>query len=242
MTTYQTLVPPLAAYPYQQYSDDDNITAWFMAYNQTAQDYLDYFNTYNLAVYTDSVINGSLLDWCAEGIYGMTRPVIPAGALQNIGAYNTLIYNFWQYNYGAVIGASTYAVATDDIFKRCMTWNFYKGDGQTFSVTWLKRRIMRWLIGENGSAPNVDNTYTISVTFGANRVVTIGIGASLIALTGGSYPGAFLGNQVNPDSYTFITESGAPPYASALAQTLQLCLQSGAVQLPFLFTYVVEVI
>ena len=40
---------------------------------------------------------------------------------------------------------------TDDVFKRILTWHFYKGDGKNFSVRWLKRRIWRFLQGANGT-------------------------------------------------------------------------------------------
>ena len=65
--------------------------------------------------------------------------------------------------------------ASDDIYQRCITWNFYKGDGFQFNINWLKRRIIRFLTGANGVAPAIDNTYNVSVTFQSGNNVLINI-------------------------------------------------------------------
>jgi hypothetical protein len=64
---------------------------------------------------------------------------------------------------------------TDDLFKRAMTWLLYRGDGTTFNIRWLKRRIYRFLNGANGADISVAATYPIGVTFGGGGLVKISI-------------------------------------------------------------------
>lgn len=170
--TTQFIIP---AYPYQQYEDDPNIDAFFAAYNIIAQSYLNWANKVQLGDYTGPFIVGPLLDWIAEGLYGIRRPALPYGVVQSIGPLNTWAPNTIALNTGITNGATSVFVTTDDVFKRIITWHFFKGDGQQFSIEWLKRRVMRFLIGVNGVSPNIDETYQISVTFGVDAQVTITI-------------------------------------------------------------------
>lgn len=155
----------IPAYPYTQYNDDPNITAFFDAFNSLAQANLDYLNTLNLPCWTSPSITGELLDWIALGIYGESRPLlqISEDAIAR-GAYNTVEYNAITYaglkNY--VPGSASYV--PDDYFKRILTWNFYKGDGSHFCIDWLKRRLSRFIHGANGIDPPVEDTFDISVT------------------------------------------------------------------------------
>lgn len=152
------------AYAYQQYSSDDRITAFFDAYNIYAQAYLDFFNSLNLPIYTQDPVAGALLDWVAQGLYGMSRPTLPASigtppqGPVNTFAVNTLPAN--GYNAGL---PDTYAATTDDTFRRILTFAFFKGDGKVVSPRWLKRRINRFLNGVNGTDVSNDTTYDISV-------------------------------------------------------------------------------
>jgi len=59
----------------------------------------------------------------------------------------------------------------DDIFKRILTWNLYKGDGNRFSMRWLKRRIARFLFGVNGIDPQ---PWVPGFTVGAETTSAIG--------------------------------------------------------------------
>ena len=166
--------PPLAAiipaYPYEQYRDDENINSFFDAYNALAQPYLDWFNSINLPIYTG--LSGTLLDWVAEGLYGIGRPTIAIVKTSGFGAFNTYTLNSIQFNASVTTGTATVFPATDDIFKRIITWNFYKNDGKIFTVKWLKRRIMRFLAGINGT--DYDGpTYQVSVTFPAPNALNI---------------------------------------------------------------------
>lgn len=154
----------IKSYPYVQFADDENITAWFDAYNTYAQQYLDWFNNTPLAVYTRSEISGALLDWVANGVYGCYRTPIAFGNSRSIGPLNTYTPNYIPFNQGKKLSDVTSFTMTDDIFKRVITWNFYKGDGVQISIPWLKKRIARFT-GLNFT--------DISVTVGANKSVMV---------------------------------------------------------------------
>lgn len=154
----------IKSYPYVQFADDENITAWFDAYNTYAQQYLDWFNNTPLAVYTRSEISGALLDWVANGVYGCYRTPIAFGNSRSIGPLNTYTPNYIPFNQGKELSDVTSFTMTDDIFKRVITWNFYKGDGVQISIPWLKKRIARF----TGL-----NFMDISVTVGANKSVMV---------------------------------------------------------------------
>jgi hypothetical protein len=200
LTALGSIIP---AYVYQQYADDDNIRAFFTAYNTLAQAYLDWFNGINLPIYTG--LSGALLDWVAQGLYGMPRPVLALvqnGAL--VGPFNT-----YQLNQIPIDGlssgiTSTVFPVTDDIFKRILTWAFYKGDGFTFSVPWLKRRVARFLAGVNGTDYD-GSAAQISIAYPGNGVVNITISTGVIQLTAAAiFQAAVLsGVLVLPFQYTF---------------------------------------
>lgn len=154
----------IPAYAYVQYQDDDNITAFFEAYNLYAQAYLDWFNELNLPVYTKAPVEGALLDWVAAGLYGITRPGLPTSiGTPDQGPVNTFLVNSLEVNGFRAGLPDNYTATTDDTFRRIITWAFYKGDGKTFTPTWLKRRINRFLNGVNGTDVLNDTTYDISV-------------------------------------------------------------------------------
>lgn len=165
MTT-TSIIP---SYPYVQFSDDVNISAWFSAYNTYAQEYLDWFNNTPLAIYTNDTISGPLLDWVANGVYGIYRVPIANNKTQEIGAVNTYTPNYLPFNQRKVVSTGTVTTMTDDIFKRLITWDFFKGDGMQFTIPWIKRRVARFIYGIGGFS----DTNNISVTFTAVRTVQI---------------------------------------------------------------------
>jgi hypothetical protein len=179
--TSSLFAPP--AYLYQQYADDDNVRAFFTAYNIYAQAYPDYFNNLNLPIYTQ--LSGPLLDWVAAGLYGITRPQLPAGqGIAPMGPYNSWAFNTLPFNGFRPGQAATYTSTSDDTFKRIITWAFWKGDGKTFTPSWLKRRINRFLYGVNGTdAPN-------PVTYGISAVPT-GFKEWTITVPNSTYGGIF---------------------------------------------------
>lgn len=162
-TTVTELLPAFGSYLYVQYADDVNLQSFVDAYNVYSQAYLDYVNDINLPVYTNGNISGLLLDWVAAGIYGMVRPGLPIRGTSDQGPFNTWLFNSIPFN-GFLPGKqSGFIQTTDDTFKRCITWFFYKGDGKVFTPTWLKRRINRFLTGVDGADVPNDTTYDVSV-------------------------------------------------------------------------------
>lgn len=155
----------IPAYPFIQYNDDEDVVAFFDAYNEIAQRYLDAFNALQLPCWTSQLITGWLLDWIAQGIYGQLRPALQITKEQTQkGDYNTIEYNTIPYATISNYVAGQYSYLSDDLFKRVLTWNFYKNDGFQFSVPWFKRRIARFIRGKDGIDPPVDETFDISIT------------------------------------------------------------------------------
>ncbi len=176
--TTQFIIP---SYLYAEYADDPSCQAFVNAYNQYAQAYLDAFNALTLPVYPNGSISGSLLDWTALYIYGFLRPGLPTTGAPQIGPYNTFAYNTLAFDGSKLPTGQTYYSTSDDVFKRCMTWALYKGDGKQFNVAWLKRRVARFLGCPNGLPLNIDQTYGVSVVMAAG-VCTITVPSSPIAV------------------------------------------------------------
>lgn len=197
----------IRSYLYTQYADDDDLQAFVAAYNAMAQDYVTWFNALNLPIYTSATIVGPLLDWVAQGLYGMARPSLTEGSKRVTGPFNTLPLNSEPFNFSDIENAPDHVATSDDTFKRILTWAFYKGDGRQFNIRWLKRRIFRFLQGTAGTDVDASDTDSISVAL-SGSVVTITLSGGLI-------------NQE----------------ATLFAQAVT----SGALELPFQFTYVVVI-
>lgn len=232
------LTKVIPSYLYVQYNDDPDLKALLKAYNNYAQEYVDWFNTINLPVYTGAPIAGALLDWVLTGLYGLPRPVLPSGKAQAEGPYNTVVYNRIAYNSYRLIGPSEVFATTDDVYKRIATWDLYRGDGTVFTIRWLKRRIMRFLTGPNGTDPGVNQTYQISVTFGVGNVVSIQIRNGIRTIKGGAIFNRFAYNR---QPYNALQSTFEPLPGFGLAPILKSAIESGAVELPFQFTYIVSI-
>lgn len=235
--TGKTLTIP--SYLYKEYEDDDTLQAFVMAYNAMAQDYVDSFNSLNLPNYTLPLISGALLDWVAFGLYGMQRPALSSGKSKNLGPFNTYEYNAIAFNTRRNSAPTNAIATTDDVFKRVLTWHFFKDDGKVFNVRWLKRRVERFLTGANGVSPNVDQTYRISVSFGTDNNVTIRVPLGVRTVTGGALFGRFLPN-TRPFNALQSTFTFLPPVENALL--LQEAIQSGSLELPFQFNWSVSLV
>lgn len=233
------LTQTIPSYLYVQYDDDPDLAAFISAFNQTAQQYVDFFNQVGLPIYTGSPISGPLLDWVAQGIYGLTRPSLPGGGSNRIfGPLNTYAFNTMAFNQRKVVAPTNFYATTDDIFKRIITWNFFKGDGQVFNVRWLKRRVLRFLTGSNGVDPGISQTYQVSVTFGANHQVNINIRSHTSTLVGGALFNRNAFNKMAFNGFKVQVNHLTPlPDANILASAIQ----AGVVNLPFQFTYVVNI-
>ena len=245
----------ILSYLYQQYAGDNSLEAFVAAYNQLTQAYVDWFCAASLPIYT--MQSGSQLDWIANGLYGFLRPLLPIGQAKVQSAIPKAFMpngpgsypNFWE-----VIEQDTYYQTTDDVFQRIMTWFLYKGDGKQINVKWLKRRVMRFLSGIDGTggapipsdivmakdsngAPvywptfyNIDNTTQISVEF-AGGEATIRILSGIRKIIGGCVPNGFIPN--GPHS---IPNSSTSTYVSfaqfALAPIFQAAVAAGILELP----------
>lgn len=236
-----TLTQVIPSYLYQEYADDDNLQAFINAYNGMSQVYATWFATVPLAAYTNPQIADGLLDWIAYGIYGFQRPTLSSGKFTSRGPYNTFALNTWPFDKLKIIGPANVAVTTDDIFKRILTWNFYKGDGNRFNVRWLKRRIMRFLLGTNGTAPNIDNTYPVSVTFGSGNLVSIRLSSGTRKITGGALFNRFRFNQPKIPYNSLLTQFISGPSPLPNATVLMEAIQSGILQLPFQYNFEISV-
>lgn len=230
----------IKSYLYWQFKDDDNLQAFVDSYNSLAQQFVTWFCSLNLPIYTTSPIDGALLNWVGEGLYGYPRPVLGKGAQRVRGPYNTWQLNSIQLNDRYVVSNFQAELVTDDIYRRCLTWHFFKGDGKQFNTRWLKRRIMRWLTGEDGIDPHVDQTYRVSVSYGLCCQVNV----TLVRLRGRLTNGAFYNNhQLNSRqmNYFEVIVTILYPDQFELAQQLKEAIEQGVLELPFQFTYVVKI-
>jgi hypothetical protein len=120
-----------------------------------------------------------------------------------------------------------------------LTWHFLKGDGKYFNIRWLKRRVARWLLGVDGTNPNIDQTYRISVTMGRNRSVQIRIVMGNRIILGGAIYNRMGFNSFHPFNSL---ESVYVKYAPIpLAEEFATAVNCGVLELPFQFNFNVVV-
>jgi hypothetical protein len=233
-----TTFPP--SYLYQQYADDVDLQALVTAFNIYAQEYLDSINSLNLPIYTKAPIVGPLLDWVALGVYGIPRPSasVSNSADSFVGAYNTAAYNVLPYNAYISTNPIIQAPVNDDVFRRVITWQFFKGDGTQFNIRWLKRRVMRFLYGDAGVDPGIDQTYPVSVSFiGPNHVLIRLVEWFASDISGSVYNK----NAYNTVPYNSITATLKPNVVAPNAILLQQAIDAGILPLPFQYTYTVQI-
>ena len=235
ISSIQSVIP---SYAYQQYNDDSDVMAFIASFNSLAQKYVNSFNQLNLPIYTGSQLSGSLLDWVANGLYGISRASLPSGTNASIGALNTFALNKIPVNKYIPATIQNYYVTTDDIFKRVITWHFFKGDGKVFNIRWLKRRIVRFLNGSSGTDCDTSNTDNISVTFGVGGQVNIGLVRTTASLgVGAILNSATLNSFAANKSKQSITSTAQNP----MAPIFKSAVDAGVLELPFQFNYVVSI-
>jgi len=228
LPTPSSLQQILPAYIYQQYADDDNVQAFFLAYNQMAQSYLDWSNANPLSVYTGSGIVGPLLDWVGTNLYGVPRPVLSSSTEQISGALSTQPLNTLSLNVQNVQISGTAALVDDDIYKRVMTWGLYKGDGKQMSIPWIKRRVARFLYGVDGT----DIAYPLGA--GLQPSVQISHGSTPSALSTAPLNTTPLNEQATDESSATTTgEIIITIPTSPAARILTLLIRDGLLSLPF---------
>ena len=177
MSTYPPTGPTgltstINSYLFQEYADDAALQTFVNAYNQLSQDMLNWFNDVNLPIY--SGLSGPLLDWVANGFFGIYRPVLSVDQVTSIAAYGTVQMGGLAYGQQKITINGQFIQVNDDIFQRVMTWHLYRGDGFLYSTSWLKRRVHRFLNGPNGISPYIDQTYDVSIAYsGSNVTITV---------------------------------------------------------------------
>lgn len=232
----------IPSYLYWQYKDDDNLQAFVDSYNSYAQEFAEWFCSLNLPIYTSDPVSGALLDWVGEGLYGYSRPVLGEGRQEELGPYNTWAFNELDFNGLRNISNATALRVNDDLYRRSLSWHFQKGDGRIFNVRYLKRRIMRWLIGENGIDPGIDQTYRISVSFGYCCQVNITLVIFKSVVLSGAFYNTFAFNETVNSAFNdleiIVTQLG-PQFD--LGDKLKEAIDEGFLELPFQFNYVVTV-
>jgi hypothetical protein len=182
-----------------------------------------------------------LLDWVGQGLYGLARPVLPSNANLFKGPWNTFLWGS-RIAWGELlrIGPATYYATNDDIYRRVLTWHFWKGDGKYFDIRWLKRRVMRFLTGTNGTAGNTDTTYQVSIQFGVGNQATIILYNGRRLVTGGSMYNRFLWGSRTPWGSLRTTHVQYAPLTYAMI--FQAAVNAGILELPFQFQWSVEIV
>lgn len=193
----QSVIP---SYVYEQYADDQNIVAFAEAFNALAQGYLTWFNQTAFAVYTGPNIWGDLLDWIGQGIYGIPRPVFSSFSSSFRAGLNALPVNVGAINSGVHTQSGTATIATDDYYKRVLTWWLYAGNGRHFNIELLRQRVARFLYGENGGDITLSQAQTVHILAGS---VGSAPKAQTASTAGGTFSARSYGARV-----TYVTEVG----------------------------------
>lgn len=233
-SNYTTMLNVIPSFLYQEYTDDDDLQAYVASYNTIGQNFIDTINSLNLPIYTGDNISGLLLDWVGAGIYGIPRPNLSSFDLLLYGPFNTYQFNFIEYNQSELLGPENIVATSDDTYKRILTWALLKGDGKIIGIRWLKRRIMRFLIGTNGTNPDIDQTYQISITFGPNNEVAIKF---IDEITTPIFGAQFNGFQYNTAQYDELEVDIVQLIPLPYRQIFKEAADTGAIELPFQFTW-----
>lgn len=219
----------IKSYLYTQYNDDDDIRAFVSAYNALAQDVYTWMLSANLPIFVGGYNAGDQLKWIAEGIYGVKKPILVSEKQSIYGPFNAVLFNQLPFNGRKVVKQSEQVVVSDDLFKRIMTWNFYKGDGYYFTIPWLKRRIMRFLTGVDGVDVVNDQRWSISVLFSSSGA-SISIIKGFRKLTAASMFNHFTYNsQAFNQNKSVLIKSTDYEYAALFKQAFD----SGLLHMPF---------
>lgn len=217
-------IPP---YPYLPYVFDDKISAIFQGITSYYQDYVDSFNALNLPIYNSKI--GSFLDFVGVNLYGISRPVLPIGNIVTMGEINNAALNELELNKLITKYPDQFYIATDDVYKRVITWHHYKGDGDLFNVRHLKRRIMRFL--SNGT---INQTYQISVSFGQKNQCNI------IIYNNGRInlrPSAVINDgELNGFVLNELRTQQVPFTKYELAEIFKKCIETGVLEMPWQYT------
>jgi hypothetical protein len=218
---------PIPPYPYLPYVFDDKINAIFQGLTSYAQDYIDSFNALNLPIYNSKI--GAFLDYVGVNLYGISRPILPIGNITTIGEINNAALNELELNKLITKYPEQFYIATDDVYKRVITWHHYKDDGDLFTIRHLKRRIMQFL--SNG---HIDQTYQISVSFGQNNQCNVVIyNNGRINLR----PSAIINDgELNNYAFNELRTQQIPFVKFDLAEIFKKCIDTGVLEMPWQYT------
>lgn len=234
------LTKTIPSYLYKQYDDDDTLQAFVDVFNSMAQEYVDWFNELGLPIYTGrgSLVDGTLLDWVATNLYGFPRPVLPFGDQESDGPLNSMALNAIVLDGSFSRDPANVFTTNDDVYRRCLTWMFFKGDGKEFTIRWLKRRVARFLTGKNGRAGETDQTYRISVTFGPDpKRVNINVLTTLLTVIDGPLNATpFDATTLNAGAFSAQTFK-----QYKLAPVFKAAMDAGVLEVPFTYDFVVTV-
>ena len=156
----QTTIPAVA---YQEYIDDLNVVAFFDSYTAISQGYLNYSNSTPLSVWSNANISGPLLDWIGQGIYGISRPVFSSLVRRFRAGLNSRPLNTQALNSGKLFQSGTATQATDDYYRRVLTWWLYVGNGRNFNVEILRLKVARFIYGVDGTDVTLSQAQTIHI-------------------------------------------------------------------------------
>lgn len=169
----QPLTKIAGAYLYDEYATDPDINAWWQSRNSLTQGYLNWWNSTPLGLYTSNQVTGALLDWIGQGIYGLPRPIVSTERTGFTAGLNANPLNSLALN-GSIYSVSGIAEpASDGIYKQFLTWWLWRGDGMVMNTNWLKRRVMRFVTGVNGSDMAVGAVPPSIVVSGDTITITI---------------------------------------------------------------------
>ncbi|MDF7675085.1 hypothetical protein PT277_05140 [Acetobacteraceae bacterium ESL0709] len=165
-------------HPYNQFTDDEDIAAFFTAFYKIARQTISWMAEHPFAFYVGPQLTGGFLNYCTYCLYGQFRYKISYVQVQHYtGSINEEEINIKSIDEETITKTYLGTSISDDLHKRITTWNFYKGDGLNFTIPWLKRRVMRFLTGDNGHTGKFNNCVPVSVGVNAHEVtITISPG------------------------------------------------------------------
>lgn len=128
-----------------------------------------------ITVPTPTVASTNNAEPYADAVYGINQfGYGVSGANDAPYVINTDAYMTQHYAQSGFASASktapplTYQPATDDVYRRLIQWNTYRGDGVTFTMRWLKNRVARFLgMSTTGSPPSIEQAANHTIVIGA---------------------------------------------------------------------------
>ena len=231
-----TRLTVLLAWLYKQYEDDDDLQAFVLSYNKYAQVYIDWFNSLNLPIYPS--LQGGLLDWVAEGVYGISRPTLYSNVPYADGPFMTVEFLNQPFMALDLINdIENIATTSDDVFKRIITWHFYKGDGKNLTTSWLRRRIIRFMFGSNGG-DSERPFQTLSIEWTRTNQLTIIIVSNWSTC---DYSGAFMSGPFMDAPFMAFHANDDMRDVPAMAPVFKEGIDTGALESPDQYSTTVEI-